>query len=143
MQEAGENLAVPTPVPIAFLSCDQILVDSGTGKKTIVGVFDRIWVRQFPARHGPVWLYVRVIDCEGQYPIRIEYVQVSNQTILGSAEGTTTSKDRHLYTDFVLQLPVIALPERGEYEFRLWMSNRFISSTRLTILPRSEMEEQS
>jgi|ERR687896_419154 hypothetical protein len=138
-----QNSAMPTPVPVAFLLCDQISVDSSTGKKTIVGVFDRIWVGRFPANHRPVWLFVRVIDCEGQYPVRIEYVQVSNQTILGRAEGIANSADRHYYTDFILQLPVIPLPERGEYEFRLWMSNRFISSVRLTALPLNEMEGQS
>ena len=138
-----ETSPLPTPVPVAFLLCDQISVDASSGKKTIVGVFDRIWVGQFPASHSPVWLYVRVIDCEGQYPVRVEYVQVSNQAILGRAEGTANSQNRHRYTDFVLQLPRIPLPEQGEYEFRLWMNNKFISSIRLTALPRSELEAQS
>lgn len=138
-----ESSSLPTPVPVAFLVCDQILTDGTTGKKTIVGVFDRIWAERFPASHRPVWLFVRVIDCEGQYPYIIEYVRVSTQEILGKAEGTATSRDRQRYTDFVLQLPVIPLPEQGEYEFRLWMGNKFISSTRLTALPQSEMEARS
>ena len=138
-----ENLALPTPVPVAFLICDQIPVDATTKKKTIVGVFDRIGVVQFPATHSPVWLFIRVIDSEGQYPIKIEYVQVSNQSILANVQGTVNSSDRHRYTDFVLQLPMIPIPEQGEYEFRLWMSNRFISSARLTALPSSEMEVAS
>lgn len=138
-----ENLAQPTPVPVAFLLCDQIPVDAVTKKKTIVGVFDRIWDGQFPANHSPVSIFIRVIDCEGEYPIRIEYLQVSNQAILAHMEGTVKSSDRHRYTDFVLQFPVIPLPERGEYEFRLWMSNRYISSARLTALPSSEMEAAS
>lgn len=132
--------SLPTPVPVAFLLCDQVSVDSMSGKKTIIGVFDRIWVETFPAAHRPIWLYVRVINCEGQYPVKIEYVQVASQTVMGRAEGTAHSGDRQIYTDFVLQLPQIPLPERGEYEFRLWMDNKFISSIRLTAYPRSEME---
>ena len=137
-----ENLALPTPVPVAFLICDQISVDQSSQKKTIVGIFDRIWVGQFPTNYRPAWLYARVIDCEGEYAVKIEYVQVSTQTVLGEGEGTATSNNRHGYTDLVLQWPVMPLPDPGEYEFRLWMNNKFISSARVTARPRTEMEGQ-
>ena len=83
-----EDSGLPNPVPVAFLLCDQIPIDAATKKKTIVGVFDRIWARQFPAGHGPISLFIRVIDCEGEYSVRIEYVQVSNQSVLAKVEGT-------------------------------------------------------
>ena len=137
-----ESSSLPTPVPVAFLLCDQIIVDSTTGKKTIVGVFDRITVEQFPANHRTAWLFARVIDCEGEYAFKIEYLQVSTQTVLIEGQGTASSNYRHLYTDIVSQWPLIHIPEPGEYEFRLWMNNKFISSIRLTALPRSEVEVQ-
>ena len=138
MQENGHD--VPTPVPVAFLLCDQIIVEAGSGKKTIVGVFDRIGVHQFPATHSPAWLYIRVIDCEGEYKHRIEYVQVSTQKTLAQANGTATSNNRHIYTEFVLSCPPLPLPEPGEYEFRLWLNDKFISRARVTAHMRSEME---
>ena len=136
------HIASPTPVPVAFLLCDQISTDRTTGKKTIVGVFDRIWVTNFPARHGPSTIYARVIDCEGEYEFKIEYVQVSSQTILGEGGGTVQCRDRQQYTDLIFPWPQLPLPERGEYEFRLWMNNKYISRTRITALPRSEAESQ-
>ena len=143
MAENGENSGQPTPVPIAFLLCDQISSDQTTGKKTVVGIFDRMWVSRFPTNYRPASLYARLIDCEGEYEFRIEYVQVSTQTVLGKAEGQATAKDRHRYTDIVIAWPVIPIPDAGEYEFRLWMSNKFINSIRFTAQPRSEMENQS
>jgi hypothetical protein len=139
----GENPAVPTPVPVAFLLCDQISVDQTTGKKTIVGIFDRMLVGQFPTNYRPASLYARVIDCEGEYEVRVEYVQVSTQTVLGQAGGTLRSNNRHTYTDLVLPWPVIPILASGEYEFRLWMNNKFINSIRFTAQPRTEMEGQS
>lgn len=132
-----ENLAVPTPVPVAFLVCDQILVDESTKKTTIVGIFDRVWAAQFPTAISP-HLFLRVIDCEGDYPVKLEYVQVSNQTILGEGEGRIVSTDRQRYTDLVLHWPVMPFPEPGEYEIRAWINKRFISSVRITAQPRSE-----
>ena len=139
MQENGHH--APTPVPVAFLLCDQIIVEAGSGKKTIVGVFDRVGVRQFPATHSPAWLYIRVIDCEGEYEHRIEYVQVATQKILARANGTATSKNRHVYAEFVLPCPPLQLPEPGEYEFRLWLNEKFISRVRVTAHPVSGTEE--
>ena len=134
-----EDLGLLTPVPVAFLVCDQISVDRISGKKTIVGIFDRVWVAQFPTSQSP-WLYLRVIDAEGKYAIKFEYVQVSNQTVLAEGQGEIISSNRHQYTDLVLNWPVMPIPEPGEYEFRAWMNNKFISNTRVTARPRSEME---
>ena len=140
---AEEISSLPTPVPIAFLLCDQISVDQTTKKKTIVGIFDRMWVGRFPTNYRPASLFARMIDCEGEYAVRVEYVQVSTQAVLGQAEGVARSSSRHAYTDVVLSWPVIPIPEPGEYEFRLWMNNKFINSIRFTARPRTEMEVQS
>jgi hypothetical protein len=138
-----ETSSLPTPVPVAFLLCDQISVDSTSGKKTIVGIFDRMWVGRFPTNYRPASLYARVIDCEGEYEVRVEFVQVSTQAVLGKAGGALRSNNRHAYTDLVLPWPVIPIPAPGEYEFRLWMNNKFINSIRFTAQPRTEMESQS
>jgi hypothetical protein len=129
-----------TPVPVAFLVCDQVIVDAGSGKKTIVGVFDRIWCERFPARYRPAWIYFKAIDCEGEYEHRIEYVQVSTQKILIQGKGQLVHSDRHQYAEFTLQCPPLPLTEPGEYEFRLWLNNKFVSSIRVTARLRSEME---
>jgi hypothetical protein len=138
MQE--ETSYTPTPVPVAFLVCDQVIVDAGSGKKTIVGVFDRIWCERFPARYRPAWIYFKAIDCEGEYEHRIEYVQVSTQKILIQGKGQLVHSDRHQYAEFTLQCPPLPLTEPGEYEFRLWLNNKFVSSIRVTARLRSEME---
>ena len=127
----GWNRSIPTPVPIAFLICDQVSVDATTGKKTIVGVFSDIQVGQFPANHAPTSLYAKLIDCEGPYECKVEFMQVAAQSRLFEARGEITSESRHRYTELVLRNLRLPLPEPGEYEFRLWMNNSFISSVRI------------
>ena len=130
-----ENLAIPTPVPIAFLICDQVSVDATTGKKTIVGIFSDIQVGQFPANHAPTSLYAKLIDCEGRYECRIEFMQVAAQSRLLEVRGEFVSESRHRYTELVVPNPPLPLPEPGEYEFRLWVNNSFISSVRIMAGP--------
>ena len=136
----GINVAAPTPVLIAFLVCDQIIEDAPTGKKTIVGVFDRITSANFPASHAPSSLYVKLIDCEGDYEVKIEFAQVSNQAVLLEMAGTSNSKSRHEYAEFVLPCPPLPLPDPGEYEFRLWMDNKFVGNVRIKASRQDELE---
>ena len=140
---AEEKLVAPTPVPIAFLICDQTSQDVTTGKTTIVGVFSDIWAEQFPASHVSTFLYTKLIDCEGEYEFRIEFVQVATQDGLLEAIGEIASESRHRYTEFVLPSPPLPLPAPGEYEFRLWMNNKFISSVRVWARPLTEMEHHN
>ena len=141
MQE--ETSFSPTPVPVAFLVCDKVIIEADSGKRTIVGVFDQVEISEFPAVCGPIWLYISVIDCEGDYSNLIEYVQVSTQKVLAQANGTTTSANRQVCVDLVLPWPQLPLPEAGEYEFRFWMNGKFISRTRVSVVSHAETEGNS
>ena len=124
-------MGAPTPVLTAFLVCDQIIADAATSKKTIVGIFDSIVASQFPTQHAPCSLYVKLIDCEGDYEFRIEFVRVSTQELLVECNGNAHPKTRHEYTEFSIPCPPLPLPDPGEYEFRLWMNNKFIGNVRI------------
>lgn len=65
-----ENEGRP-PIPVAILLCDQVITENETGKKSIIGVFDRIWAKEFPAIHKPAAIYIRIADAEGTYDMRI------------------------------------------------------------------------
>jgi hypothetical protein len=130
MTDLRERGSVP-PVPIAFLVCDQVITDEATKKKTLVGVFDHIMVKQFPARHGPVALYARMFDSEGVHDCNVDYVRVETQEILGNATGQIQVKSRNRSFEFSLNLPAIDLPQPGEYEFRLYIDNRLMQKSRL------------
>ena len=121
-----------SPVPVAFLVCDQVSEDRATGKKTVVGVFNAVWVMEFPRAHSPATLYIRLIDCEGSYECKIEFVQVSTQEVVMVLEGSLESSDRHAYVEMTPPMPPLPLPAPGEYEFRLWMNNMFVSNIRFT-----------
>ena len=126
------TMGPPTPVLVAMLVCDTAIQEGTSKKYTLVGVFSEINVQTFPAMHESSWLYAKLIGCEGEYSTRIEFVRVSDQNVLVSGEGKLIATDRHASVECVSNLPGLPLEIPGEYEFRLWMNDRFISNVRIT-----------
>ena len=133
MTQPSENVSPATPVPIAFLLCSQVLIEEGTRKKTIIGVWNNINAKAFPHTQGQVCLYARLIDGEGHYAIRIELVRVETQEQMMAIEGEVTAESRHKPMDFASPIFRLRLPAPGEYEFSLWMNKRYIHRVRFYV----------
>ena len=132
-----------SPVPVAFLVCDQVSEDRTTRKTTVVGVFDAVGVREFPGAHSPAALYIKLIDCEGHYECKIEFVRVSTQEVLIEFEGSLESSNRQAYVEMAIPVPSLPLPAAGQYEFRLWMNDMFISNIRFEAREASQQSDQT
>ena len=48
------------------LTCDQVIIDGTSGKKSLIGIFDVIWSHTFPAQHGQMHVYGRISGAPGQ-----------------------------------------------------------------------------
>jgi len=116
--------------------CDLVISEQGTGKKTLVGIFDQIFAEAFPIQYAPVTLYVRVIDAEGKYQFKIDYVKSADQKQLAHAIIEAEIPDRHTAGEFSVRLPPLQVPEQGEYEFRLWANGRYIHRVRFVAQQR-------
>jgi hypothetical protein len=120
------------PIPVAILLCDQVITEKETGKKSIIGVFDRIWARTFPVTHKSAAIYIRIADAEGSYDMRIQYVKVDTQEVLDEATGRLEVQlsERYGEADFAVPLSAIMIPEPGYYEFRLFLNGQFFQKVR-------------
>ena len=63
---------IPPPVCKAILLCDAILTDPFTGKTSIVGVFERFFVPQFPGMTTNFFVYVQIANGIGRCQITVE-----------------------------------------------------------------------
>jgi hypothetical protein len=60
------------PHLLAWLTCDAVHIDPGTGKHTILGVFSDIKARQFPVTHPQMMWFLTITDCSaGEHRMRI------------------------------------------------------------------------
>lgn len=124
------------PVLMAMLVCDTAAVDPSTGKKSLVGIFDRVWVAEFPTQRA-VTIYAKLTDAQGYYRFKVRYVQTGTGQTLAEVQGDAQVADRLVSPDFVLQTPPLPIPEAGRYEFQLWMNEIFVGSTFIDAAARS------
>ena len=128
----AEQEFTPTPFPLALLICGSAITEAGTNKKTLVGIFDRVWAKQFPVNQT-MTIYARLTDAQGRYEFRIDYVQVKTDKKL--AEGKISEvdiADRLQTSDILMTPPPVLIPEPGQYEFRLWANDRYVGRVKFT-----------
>src|SRR5881296_785716 len=81
MSEPGTSLSKVNPVLVAALICDAAVQDPSSGKKTLVGIFDRMMTAELPA-YRPMSLYLKLTDAEGQYKLEIRFVHSETGNVL-------------------------------------------------------------
>ena len=112
----------------AFLVCDSVIIDSLTGKKSIIGAFTHLWAKTFPCQHPQMGVYFCLTDAEGSYEFEIQLIYLDKDQMVGKgALSPIDIQDRLEIHDFGLNIHSIVFPGPGRYEFRLFASSQFIT----------------
>ena len=131
-----QPLSQVAPLLVAALVCDAAATDPSTGKKSLIGIFDRVNVGAFPTQR-PLSLYFKVTDAEGRYKIEVRYIHADTDETLASAEGEFQLPDRLQSRDFLVPFPPLPIPRAGRYAFQLWANSMFLGSAFIDAVPRS------
>ena len=128
MTNEKQKLSKVVPYLLAILVCDSGTVDLNSGKKTLVGIFDRVWAKRFPTSR---WLsvYFKLSDAQGDYQFKVQYAQVKSGNILAEVQmqDALTIKSRLDIFDLLISYPkALPIPEAGQYEFRLYANDMFL-----------------
>ena len=116
------------PMLIAALVCDVTAKDPTTGKISLIGIFDKVHVKSFPASR-PVSLYAKLTEAEGQYHFQARYVYSSTGETLAEAKGEFTAKEKLATVELNLQYPPLPIPGEGRYDFQIWVNGQFLGQT--------------
>ena len=140
MTNEEQTLSKVVPYLLAILVCDSGTIDRNSGKKTLVGIFDRVIAKEFPTSR---WLsvYFKLSDAQGNYRFKVQYAQVKTDKILAEAEtkDLQTIKSRLDTFSSLISFPVaLPIPEAGQYEFRLYANNMFLGHITINAVQREE-----
>lgn len=122
------------------LLADAATVD-GSGKLNVLGVFDRIQARDFPARHGRISLVLRFsagLAEAGAHQVEIRLRGPSGNEILrldGRLDLTGGSREAQegIKVPHVLNLDGITFPEAGTYTFDIASDGKSLLSIPLRL----------
>lgn len=117
----------PQPRVNAIIICDALITDRDTGKRSLIGVFTNIRARTFPAAHPQLSVYVRLIDAQGWYAVKLELVRVETMETIGEGTIQVEIPDRLRYHEIGFNLRGLSFPAPGQYEFRLYANDAYLT----------------
>ena len=129
------SLSKIVPVLLAGLICDIGVRDPNSGKKNLIGIFDKIITPTFPT-HRALTIYCKLTDAEGKYHFEFEFAHVESGRTIRDPIATRepiTIPDRSQSYDFLVPTAIIEIPEPGRYEFRIRCNKAFLGAITLDV----------
>src|ERR1035438_8666640 len=115
----------PIPSVVAMLICDQVIVEQGTGKKSLIGVFEHIGAFSFPTQTR-LAIYVKLVDASGHYDLLIRVVNLKDETKVAELKAEAPNLQPISAAEFAINIAGIVLPEAGKYEFQLYANDIYL-----------------
>ena len=112
----------------ALLLCDSATRDAQSGKWTLGGIFDVVWVARFPAVHEALDVYFRM-RAVGASPVRLSCRAPGGATIVSVPVPMTASAGA---VDGSVRVVALPLDAPGAYVFELYAGDTLLGSTTLT-----------
>ena len=118
----------PTPSVRAILTCDQIIHEAGTNKKSLIGIFEDIHLMKFPATHPRIAVYVNLSDAQGSYVMGLAMLAPDGKEV-ARVNTPPVKIDTPLRTcEFALQMQNTPFNEPGTYEFQIFANNELLAT---------------
>lgn len=120
------------------LLADAATVD-GAGKLNVLGVFDRIRAREFPARHGRIALVLRLSAGEtdaGQHRAEIRLRDPEDQDLVrldGNLQVGAGPPGQDTHIPHVLNLDGLTFPQPGSYRFEIRVDDAIVATLPLIL----------
>ena len=117
-----------------MLLCDLTIREHGSGKISLIGVFENISASRFPVVHRALSVYAKLTDAEGDYTIRLELVRLEDSHVVAQGSLKATFADRMSPGELIFNLENLGLERPGRYEFRLYAEERFVAAKTFTVV---------
>jgi hypothetical protein len=117
---------------------DYALVDQA-GKISVLGMFQHIWVQQFPAMHPRLHLVLRLRGKRtevGEHAVTIRLLDEAGTEILGGNGTVTFAEPPAGVTDIeagAILVFDVPFPHAGPYRFEIAIDGRLLSTVPLTV----------
>jgi hypothetical protein len=117
---------------------DYALVDQG-GKLSVLGIFQHIWVQQFPAMHPRLHLVLRLKGKRtevGEHAVRIRLLDEQGNESLGGSGNVTFAEPPAGVTEIeagAILVFDVPFPHAGVYRFEITIDNEAKAAVPVTV----------
>ncbi len=127
------SLVHSKPQLLAWLTCDGVHIDPGSGKHTILGIFSNIQARQFPVTHPFMIWFLTITDCApGEHKLRISMGldDANPQPLL---ERPFQSQSPLHRINLINEIRNLSFPQPGEYNLLIEIDDEPLLATNMTV----------
>lgn len=121
------------PQLLAWLTCDGVHIDPGSGKHTILGIFSNIHAREFPLIHPFMIWFLSLTDCApGEHRLRISmgFEEATPSRLIERPFVSHSPLDRINLINEIRGLP---FPAAGEYSLLIEIDEELLLSTSIVV----------
>jgi uncharacterized protein DUF6941 len=125
---------------------DYALVDQA-GKISVLGIFQHIWVQQFPAMHPRLHLVLRLKGKRtevGEHGVQIRLADESGVEILGGNGTVTFAEPPAGVTDIeagAILVFDVPFPHAGQYRFEITVDNDVLATVPITVTQLQQQQQ--
>lgn len=128
-------MAVVRPQVIALLVCDAVHRDPSTGKHFLMGCFNALTARSFPARHPHLAVHVAVTEGYGALRLEVRLARPDGETIIHRLSADVTFPDPRTVAELSFQFTDVVFPGPEEVRVQVRADDDLVMERRLQILP--------
>jgi len=135
---SSERLGHPPPIVQALLLADHIHLDTATGKRYILGTYNRISAAKFPHAIPRMSLLLALTSGHGSTILRLRVVDMDEEhgSLLESAHPANMPNPLDIYY-FPLSFSVV-FPAPGVYRIQIFADQDLLREFCLHVTPRAE-----
>jgi hypothetical protein len=121
------------PQLLAWVTCDGVHIDPGSGKHTLLGVFSNISGRQFPVTHPFMVWFLTISDCApGEHRIRIS-MGLDPTRMQPLIERPFASQSPLHRINLINEIRNLSFPQPGDYSILIEINEEPLLVTNLTV----------
>lgn len=131
----------PKPILKAMLLCDHTLVEEGTHKRTLIGIFDRIQASQVPTVHPAMSMYVQFREIQGTFNFTLELFDLMTGKVMHKAVVQDFEvRDKSRDCELVFNLLSVRFEHAGDYEFRIYANDMIFGQKHFKVVSQNQKE---
>src|SRR5665213_3459572 len=100
--------SAPIPSVVAMLICQQVIVEQGTGMKSLIGVFENLNSPVFPVATR-LAVYAKLLDADGSYDFLIRLVSLKDEKKIADVQGKNVVLNSSTSSELVLNISGLVL----------------------------------
>jgi hypothetical protein len=129
----GRKSMIPPPVALGLFLCDQVIVERGTNRASLIGTITSLEGQAFPFVPLPFCVFAVLTGSKGEGVATLTVTQLETDEEVYSVTRRVEFPDRFAEGRLLFRLADCSFPRPGIYVFTITVDNDWVAYRRLRI----------